>query len=127
MTKSIIAKKRKARFQASIKQTSKTQSNKFTPAANESIQTLLEFVKKETGKKLSKSKLIHNLIESSIKELHQNGEISNSPYLKETVMKDINSKLSSINRLNFRAHYPSLDRLNKVNELLSEVVKCVKA
>ena len=51
MTKSIIAKKRKARFQASINQTSKTQSNKFTPAANESIQTLLEFVKKETGKK----------------------------------------------------------------------------
>lgn len=127
MTKSIIAKKRKARFQASINQTSKTQSNKFTPAANESIQTLLEFVKKETGKKLSKSKLIHNLIESSIKELHENGQISNSPYLKEAVMKDINVKLSFINRLNFRAKYPSLNHLKEINELLSQVVKCIQA
>jgi len=44
-------KKRKARFAPHVKQSSKMMNNKFTPAANESLELILQYLKMNLAKK----------------------------------------------------------------------------
>jgi len=118
-------KTRKARFAPHVKQSSKMMNNKFTPAANESLELILQYLKNESGKKVSRSKLFHDLIKNAAQNLVQRGDIVHDPYTKESIMKGINRKLAKINLINRKHKYPNVEYLVKIDNALSKVISCL--
>ena len=118
-------KTRKTRFAPHVKQSSKMMGNKFTPAANESLELILQYLKNESGKKTSRNKLFHDLIKNAAQNLVQRGDLAHDPYVKESIMKGINGKLAKINLINRKHKYPSVEYLVKIDNALSEVISCL--